>query len=433
MALCCLLLAALLSGCLPMFSVSPDSAGADQGLPTAMIAVPTPTIPIATSAVARYDEEKNSIVLSDSGGLVSLPLLAQALPTRVLREVAPGEWLLSANLRIEQGANLEIGGPQVRWLKLHSRGDNFVWIKALGGRLRIVATRITSWDPQREDYDHNYEDGRSFLLARDGAQMEISDSELSYLGYEANESYGVAWRLKSTGGAASNSVFGHNFYGLYLYEVSGLVIRGNEVHHSVRYGIDPHTRSNKLLIENNTSHHNGKQGIILAEGCAEGIIRNNVVHSNGLHGIVLFQHSNDNLVEGNTSYDNALHGININGSNRNTVRGNTVYGNGEAGIGIGQEAAGNLIDDNIVRTNLRDGIYLFSDASKNSLQNNLVIGNPRYGIYIKSEENMIGGGNEVLENGVGVFLNVDQPPQISTSENRIYNNRDADIRGGEGG
>ena len=56
----------------------------------------------------------------------------------VLRELAPGEWLLGANLRIEAGAVLRIAAPNVRWLKLRSDDQVFVWIRALGGQLAFA-------------------------------------------------------------------------------------------------------------------------------------------------------------------------------------------------------------------------------------------------------------------------------------------------------
>ncbi len=178
----------------------------------------------------------------------------------------------------------QIAAPEVRRLKLRSDADGFVWIKALGGQLTFRDTCVTSWDSAKDAVDENYEDGRSFVLARDGARMEILGAELSYLGYDANESYGVAWRLEDTVGLAADSRFGYNFYGLYSYEVKNLTIRSSEVHHSVLYGIDPHTRSDQLLIEDNVSHHNGKHGIILAEKCSDSVVRGNTVYSNTLHG-----------------------------------------------------------------------------------------------------------------------------------------------------
>jgi parallel beta-helix repeat protein len=387
--------------------------------------------PLAASPAttkATYDADANTIVLR-AGSQATLATVGQVLERpAALRELAPGEWLLSANLLVEPGAALWIGAPEVRWLKLRSDTGGFVWIKALGGTLTFANTCVTSWDAAQNDVDTQYADGRSFVLARDGARMVIRDSALSYLGYDADESYGVAWRLAGTSGAAINSRFGHNFYGLYSYAVDGLVVRGSEVHHSVRYGIDPHTRSNRLLIEGNRAHHNGKHGIILAERCSNSVIRGNVVFNNTLHGIVLYQDSNHNLVEGNTSYGNGQQGINVNASSDNTIRSNTVYDNAGAGIGVGQGASANRIVGNHVRANREDGIVLYSAARDNVLRNNTVSDNARYGIYLKSAGNTIAGGHHVFGNLVGVYLNVEQPPQISRTANRIYGNREADVR-----
>jgi parallel beta-helix repeat protein len=381
-----------------------------------------------TTVPLSYDASTNTIVLA-KGAPTTLAAVSRALAhPDALRELLPGEWLLGANLRIAKGAALEIAGPDVRRLKLRSDTRGFVWIKAFGAQLTFLNTCLTSWDTERNSVDQEPGDGRSFVLARDGARMDIRNSELSYLGYDANESYGVAWRQPGTTGEAVDSRFGHNFYGLYAYQASDLVIRSNEVHHSVRYGIDPHTGSNHLLIEDNRSHHNGKHGIILAQECNDSRIRNNTVFDNALHGIVIYQRSNDNLVQGNTSYGNGLQGININDSSRNTIRDNTVYDNLEAGIGVGKDAADNLLAGNIVRGNRKDGIALVSDATRNTLRENVIQSNARYGIYVKSEDNLIDVGNQVFDNAVGIYLNVDRPPEISREANRIYHNREADIR-----
>jgi parallel beta-helix repeat protein len=379
-------------------------------------------------ANVKYDAKEQTIIVR-KGAEVTVRDIAHSLgESDVIREIAPGEWLLDANLRIEEGAAVRIAAPETQRLKLRSDESGFVWIKAFGGQLEFSGVCVTSWDAARESYDKQHEDGRSFVLARDGAQLFIRDSELSYLGYDANESYGVALRLKGTSGEVVNSRLGYNYYGLYTYQVSDLVIRGNEVHHSVRYGIDPHTESRRLLIEDNISHHNGKHGIILANGCTDSIIRNNTVYSNTMHGIVLFQGSNDNLVEGNKSYGNEYEGINVNESSDNTIRDNTVFGNAKAGIGVGQKSRDNLVEGNVTYGNREDGIALYSDASGNRLQGNEVRENARYGIHIKSDDNEIGAGNRVFANAVGVYLNVSSPPDISRENNEIYDNREEDVR-----
>jgi parallel beta-helix repeat protein len=385
-----------------------------------------------TTMPLRYDQQTNTILLNN-GGAITLPVLANALARPdLLREPAPGEWVLNANLRIGEGVSLTIAGPSVRRLKLRSDAQGFVWIKAFGAQLTFVDTCVTSWDNNLQSVDTNDADGRSFVLARGGSRMDIRGAELSYLGYFANESYGVAWRQAGTSGEASNSRFGHNFYGLYSYEASNLVIRNNEVHHSVRYGIDPHTRSNRLLIEGNTSHHNGKQGIILAEECTDSIIRGNTVYANDLHGIVLYQRSNNNLVENNIAYGNGLQGININDSSNNTLRSNTTYANAEAGIGVGQQATNNQLDGNVARDNAKDGIYFYSEATGNTLRDNIVSSNRRYGVYVKSAGNTIVSGNQIFDNAIGIYLNVKPAPEVSLEANRVYNNHDENVRvGGE--
>jgi parallel beta-helix repeat protein len=297
--------------------------------------------------------------------------------------------------------------------------------------LEIVGTCVTSWDIARHDVDANYADGRSFILARDGGRMVIRDSELSYLGYSEDESYGVAWRLPGTNGEITNSKLGYNFYGLYLYRVSDIVITGNEVHHSVRYGIDPHTSSNRLRIENDRSHDNGKHGIILANGSNDSVIRNNEVFSNTLHGIVLYQNSNNNVVENNTVYNNGQEGIDVNDSSDNTIHNNIIHNNADAGIGIGQGARKNIIEGNQVYMNRNDGISLYSNAIENTILSNMVHGNNRYGLYIKSSNNTIGHNNEIYENQIGVYINANPAPDVSRTMNRIYQNRDADVRNGD--
>jgi parallel beta-helix repeat protein len=379
-----------------------------------------------------YDAAANTILLV-GGAPTTLPAVAQALARPdLLRELAPGEWLLRANLRVGNRAALEIAGPAVRRLKLRSDAQGFVWIKAFGARLAFVDTCVTSWDSGQSRVDINDADGRSFVLARAGSQMDIRGSELSYLGYYANESYGVAWRQPGTSGSAIDSRFGHNFYGLYSYEASDLVIRDNEVHHSTRYGIDPHSRSARLLIEGNIAHHNGKQGIILAEECTDSTIRGNTVYANALHGIVIYQRSNNNLVEGNISYSNGLQGININDSASNMLRANTTYDNAEAGIGVGQNAANNQLAGNTVRDNRKDGISFYSDATGYIVRDNIVSGNARYGIYVKSSNNLIDAGNQVFGNAIGIYLNAAPVPEVSLDTNRIYDNRDANVRVGGG-
>ena len=357
-----------------------------------------------------YDEDEDTVFVRGDGS-TTLPALARDLDDRdLLRDLGRGQWLLSANLMVEDGAALRIAGPEVRHLKLRSDADGYVWLRVFGGQLDIEDTRVTSWDPANDAVDEEVGDGRSYILARDGAEMNVRRAETSYLGFDADESFGLSWRMEGTTGELVDSCVAYNYYGMYSFEVEpGLVIRGNEVHHNVLYGIDPHDRSNELVIEDNVAHDNGADGIILAEGCSDARIRNNKSYNNKEHGFVLYQGSNGNLVEGNTAYRNGLSGINVNDADENTIRNNTVYENGASGISVGKGSARNEIVGNGVRANEGDGIEFYSAAERNRALRNTVNENEGWGIYAKSKTsgNVIAPNNQVFNNGKGK-INDDQ-------------------------
>ncbi len=377
---------------------------------------------------ATFDRGANKIVLSAGEG-VTLGALSRAIGNAsALRESAPGEWLLGADLEILDGAAMRIASPDARWLKLSSGAPGFVSIKALGGDLDINGTCITSWDLQQKSVDTEYRNGRSFLLAKDGGQLTIDRAELRFLGHGAVESYGLAWRVEGTGGHITNSVVSHLYFGLYTYAVGGLVVEGNEFHDNVLYGIDPHTGSHDLRIERNVVHDNGKHGIILAENCTNSVIRDNVVYRNKHHGIVMYLHADRNTIEGNHSFLNEAQGININESSDNTIRANQVYDNGESGVGVGQRAQGNVVDQNQVRGNKQDGVRLVSEAARNTVQANLIGENSRYGIYIDSDGEFTLAGNRIFSSRVGLLRK--GPTDAHGGNNAFHDNHEADVKNG---
>ncbi|WP_433558480.1 right-handed parallel beta-helix repeat-containing protein [Pseudonocardia xinjiangensis] len=386
---------------------------------------PADRTPPAGLAV-RVDPLTDTVALTGGEG-VTLPVLSTAIgDPAVLREVAPGEWLLGADLQVLTGASLRITAPDVRWLKLSSGPAGFVSVTALGGGLEITGSCVTSWDTALQHADTEHVDGRSFLLARDGGRMMVDLSEVRYLGYGEVESYGMSWRTEGTTGGIRASIVSHLFYGLYSYEVGGLVVQDNEFHDNVLYGIDPHTGSHDLLIERNLVHNNGKHGIVLAEDCTDSVIRDNVVYANDHHGIVLYLRSDRNIVEGNDSFGNAAQGININESAGNTVRGNRVYDNTESGIAVGQTAHDNLVENNQVRGNQQDGIRLVTDAAQTVIRGNVIGENTRYGVYVDGNGTFDLAGNTIFGNHTGVMLKggIAALPEF---DDQIFDNVVADI------
>ena len=383
--------------------------------------------PAPAGVEARFDAITNTITLS-RGENVSVPALSDVVKNPgALREVGPGEWLLGADLVVLSGASLHVSAPTVNWLKVASGGGTFVSITALGGGVDISGSCVTSWDDAAQEVDEQYRDGRSFLLARDGATMTIDKAEIRYLGFGEAESYGLSWRTEGTSGYITNSVVSHLFYGLYTFEVSGLRVQDNEFHHNVLYGVDPHTRSRNLLIEHNVVHDNGKHGIILAEEITDSVIRGNIAYANAHHGIVMYLGSDRNLVEGNETFRNAAQGINVNESKSNTIRNNTVYDNSESGIGISQTSMDTLVEGNEVRGNQQDGLRLVSESTKTTVRDNVIGENARYGVYIDTDSKVDLTGNTVFGNRAGVMV-VDGSP-VGEGDNQLFGNTEVNVKG----
>jgi len=384
--------------------------------PTPEPATPVPATPVRAAFNA-------GVITVSAGQGVTLKALSKAVgKPDALRETAPGEWLLGADLVVAKGATMRLAAPEARWLKLRSEPGRFVSVKVLGGGLDIRGTCVTSWDTGAQRADTEHTDGRGFLLARDGAQLTIDHAELHYLGYGAVESYGLSWRTQGTTGSITSSLVSQLYYGLYSNAIDGLVVRDNDFFANVLYGIDPHTGSRNLRIERNTVHDNGKHGIILAEDCVDSVISNNVVYRNAHHGIVLYQRSDRNTVEHNESFLNAAQGINVNESSENTVRDNRVYQNGESGVGVGQTAQRNVVESNEIRLNKQDGVRLVSEAAQNAVRGNVIGGNARYGVYVDGDGGFDMTANKIFGSQVGVLLKgTDQQPGGS---NQMRENRE---------
>ena len=155
---------------------------------------------------------------------------------------------------------------------------SFVYLRTNNGIINLDKAYVHSWDPQAGTFDTDTYNGRAYVLAKYNAAMNIHDSELSYLGFEFGESYGVSWRdVNDTApgsplrtrvtGEVINSNFHHNHYGIYTFQAQGMLFRNNQFHDNIRYGFDPHDFTNNVIVENNIAYHNGAHGFIISRGC----------------------------------------------------------------------------------------------------------------------------------------------------------------------
>jgi parallel beta-helix repeat protein len=206
--------------------------------------------------------------------------------------------------------------------------------------------------------------------------MDVVDSEVQYLGYDASESYGLVWKLvapetyvfryATVHGNVLRSKVHHNYFGLYAYGARGNQWVGNDVHHNVQYGMAPHSHSDDLLIEDNLVHDNGHHGITVRQDCSRVRIRDNRVWSNQENGVALHRDANGGEIAGNQVFDNAGSGISVYDSAGVTVRGNLVRNNGRSGIQLAMNASHNRVELNDIRENRFYGVFVGKGSGRAS-------------------------------------------------------------------
>ena len=290
-----------------------------------------------------------------------------------------GAWLLSRSLVIRPGASLEVGKATLR---LRSEPNRFVGLEARGGRLEITDSTVTSWAPGTARPDDRADDGRAWVLARDGAVMDVLDSRMEQLGYDHTERSGVAWRTATTSGTIQRSTFAGNWNGVYLQG------------------------SRNLHVEDSAFRHNARHGLVLAVGCSNATVRGNQSYANAGHGMVVFQGSNDVTLTANEVHDNQRSGIDVDSSLRLRLTGNVVYGN-DIGLHVRGRARSVVAEANRLTANRLDGLRVSSGAAQVTASRNLIDFNRRAGVFIAHGTAEIGPANRLLDNEMGIWLSGD--------------------------
>jgi parallel beta-helix repeat protein len=390
-----------------------------------------------------------TIYIYGEGAVLTLPRILEDLRNidadHLLEDQGGGVWQANASIFIGRGVTLNITSDTVSWLKLRSQStdidlaaakdyefnyDSFTSVRVYNGVLLLDGVRVTSWDPLanggKGDYDRDISNGRSYLLAKYDARMDIINSELSYLGSPDGESYGISWR--DTNGSSSDtlrtrvtgdvidSILSYNYYGIYTYQASYMTFRGNTFHNNISYGFDPHDYTHHVLVEDNESYENGNHGFIISRGCHNFIFRNNRSYNNrysvdnkdrNAHGFMLDPGSpnssypqapvSDTLLEGNEAWGNDGYGLRVLGSINNTIQNNFFYDNLQ-GITLEQGSTGNLVQTNTISNSGLYGVYLIGGSDANTISDNQITGSGLHGIYIKTGNNDI-LGNTLRQNG----------------------------------
>ena len=255
---------------------------------------------------------------------------------------------LRAPLLVGEGASLILSGQEASTYRLSATAGAFL---AVGGKLYIQDTTVTSWDEALRKPRSSTKETRGifrpFIVGWSNSEMFIGGSVLDSLGYAASKSFGLTFsagpktivkvreQLRNPTGIVVENYF-HNFeYGFYSYEADDISLIGNEFADNVLYGVDPHDRSHRLLIALNTAHDTMvKHGIIISRGVDASWKVGNVVFHNKGSGLMLDRDSVDNLVYGNLSFENDQDGLTFFESSCNLAVANAFIENGRSGVRV---------------------------------------------------------------------------------------------------
>jgi poly(beta-D-mannuronate) C5 epimerase len=321
-------------------------------------------------------------------------------PNILHKEATNGVWLLNAGIIIEQDATLYINSTDISWLKIAADGETVYGIHVMGG-LRIDSVKISSWNPNTNDYEKfevEKEDGakeadyakkpRPFITVdeKSTSSTEITNSEIAYLGYlsDGNYGYGITFYGGNKNLLAGNNIH-HNFRGFYSEELGGdMVIEDNYIHTNYQYGLDPHTGTHDMIIRNNTVYDNGAIGIICSLDCYNITIENNEVFNNFGYGIMFSRNMYDSIARNNYVH-NETNCISVNTQSHN----NEVYNNRvsecENGIDFRNEANNNNIHHNVIIESEK-GIKVHSGVYSNTFHYNTITNPKEIGISVEDPD-----------------------------------------------
>jgi mannuronan 5-epimerase len=346
----------------------------------------------ASAATFRYSASSNRIYV-EGGGIATLSDIKNAVPLAPVDQIDTVNhiWLLRANLIIADGSVLQLHGVakggDVDVLRIQSNNTTdvnaVVSITADYGGIDMLGVNVTSWDTDAGAPDTQHANGRAFIRVRsrfaiDGvtpleSRMDVVDSEVSNLGSDFSEGYGLVWKVTGTDpdltakvhvyGDIINSRIHHCYQATYTFGHKAGTWLDSQFDHNVSYGIYVHDDSNDMVIDGNNVHDNGSDGIYLTEGARRATVTDNKSWNNTGHGIRLRHGSNFATVDGNEVYGNSDSGIALFAASNATISHNLVHNNGTYGIRLTQSSDNNLISGNEINGNAREGIYVYLDVN----------------------------------------------------------------------
>ena len=398
------------------------------------------SIPVSVSV--SPDDQRIHVNSNHIGGCITLTDVWKGLDksehltpidpvTKNTSSIYTGTWYLTEDLYIEDGVTLNLFGSSrggdCDELLMMSNSSAFVNLRGNGGSLNLLDTKVTSWDESIRGPDRKISDGRSYISCVSAnvtdenlchtvsnetigeCSMNISCSEISYLGYKEKQSWGISYLVNGlcdTGELQEVGVYGniidtdiHDNYGCY-----SLGHTGNWSYNAV---------------------HNNNYGFFLNNGY-DVRIEDNKVYDNDQTAVTLLE-SSSGYVLGNDLRDNGI-GLNSKYSQYDQIRRNYFSGSVSYDVfmssGLGNKLVKNrvqIFDDNGISFEGKTNIEIFKTKIKNkfnkeNFKNNLKNKFEGKGIRFENTQDLEFSKN-IFRNGIG-YISADY------SENTLFKEND---------
>jgi parallel beta-helix repeat protein len=361
--------------------------------------LPLPLVSNNNNTCVAYDSVNRTINLC--GGSADLSTIDQIINSSdILNNTSDKNWILNANISVENGATLFINSTDTHWLRINSTAGR-AYSVVVYGNLIIDRTKISSWNSTSNTEtalpdSANKSMPRGYLLMHWGGtgHMNITNSNINNLGFNGvKDTWGIAY-YSGSGSILQNNSISSNFRGVYLAtNASNIVVANNTIQNSSQHGLNLYKAKDTKILDNKISS-NKEHGIFCTRECENILIKSNHIFNNGRNGIVLNQDTINSTIKQNIVKDNNRSGIAIWKSSNNIVDDNLMQQN-RLGITIAQNSSYNVVNNNSIANSFSNGILLDTNSTKNKIERNLITHSGGSGVYIKNVS-----GNALVRNDI---------------------------------
>ena len=356
------------------------------------------------AACIDYEAAENTIAINCDASFLDV---VQAInDPEILEELRDGEYLLNANLEVNDGITFEMTSDEDGLQYLKIGGANGIIVQ---GRIEINGIIITSWDPETDSPVLQTDTGsvpRAFINLRVSEGGFIEDSEVAYLGYDAPPRRGIDLGESADGPshdfAIRNSRIHDNWMGFYSAGAYNIMIDDNEFFGNIKYALDPHTGTHHMTVSNNKVYNNKDIAVICSLDCYDVIFEGNEVYNNAGSGLMFSRATHDSIIRNNLIYNQygSAYPISISESQNNQVYGNDIS-NSTTGISVHnplQLDEDGMSSGNRIYSNTFDDMQnaIRAVASSNNTFSNNIFGNITDFHYIMTSDASMDIENQVF-------------------------------------